>query len=80
MPSMKWFETDAGIIFCTEFRKYCDDAIAQLMDADPSLDNYERYDVFIGHVPSGTSLMNMEHWKQCVDRGTFQAYDYGSAQ
>ena len=68
------------MVFCKEFHKHCDDAMAQLMDADPSLDNYERYDVFIGHEPLGTSLLNMEHWKQCVDRGTFQAYDYGTAK
>jgi hypothetical protein len=50
-----------------------------MCDADPSLDNYDRYDVFIGHEPSGTSVMNMEHWKQAFDRGHFQAFDYGSA-
>ena len=29
------------------------------MDADPTLDNLDRLDVFAGHEPSGTSLMNM---------------------
>ena len=49
-----------------------------IMDADPSVDNYDRYDVLAGHDPSGTSAMNMGHWKQVTDRGKFQAYDYGS--
>ena len=40
-----------------------------VMDADPELDNYERYDVLIGHDPSGTSVMNMAHWKQMLDHG-----------
>lgn len=39
------------------------------MDADPTVDNYERYDVLVGHAPAGTSVMNMEHWKQMVDSG-----------
>ena len=50
------------------------------MDGDPSLDNYERYDVLVGHFPAGTSVMNMAHWKQMQDTGKFQAYDYGSAR
>jgi pimeloyl-ACP methyl ester carboxylesterase len=36
--------------------------------------------VLVGHDPSGTSLLNMEHWKQALDFGKFQAYDYGSAK
>jgi hypothetical protein len=34
--------------------------------------------VLVGHDPSGTSVMNMEHWKQMVDTGEFKAYDWGS--
>ena len=50
-----------------------------ICDADPSLDNYDRYDVVVGHDPSGTSVLNMEHWKQLYDSGYFRAFDYGSA-
>lgn len=49
------------------------------MDGDPTVDNYERYDVVAGHEPSGTSVMNMKHWKQMLDKKKFEAYDYGSA-
>lgn len=52
----------------------------QIMDADPSQDNYGRYDVLVGHAPAGTSIMNMRHWKQALNTGKFQAYDYGSAR
>ena len=45
------------------------------MDADPSLDNYERYDVLVGHDPSGTSVQNMAHWKQMLDKKKFIAYE-----
>jgi hypothetical protein len=48
------------------------------MDADPNVDNYDRYDVLVGHAPSGTSITNMQHWKQLVDNKRFQAFDYGS--
>lgn len=36
--------------------------------------------MLVGHDPSGTSVMNMAHWKQMFDIGKFQAYDYGTAR
>lgn len=80
MPSLKWFESDVGITFCRAFARVCADIMTQVMDGDPTLDNYERYDVLIGHDPSGTSVMNMAHWKQMFDSGKFEAFDYGSSR
>ncbi len=80
MPGLNWFETDVGVAFCSAFGKICADLMTQVMDGDASVDNYERYDVLAGHDPSGTSVLNMEHWKQSYDKGTFQAYDYGSTK
>lgn len=54
--------------------------MTQIMDGDASVDNYERYDVLVGHAPAGTSVMNMKHWKQGIELGNFQAYDYGSTR
>ena len=65
-------------MFCAAFKHVCADFIGAIMDADPELDNYDRYDVLAGHEPSGTSLKNMEHWKQTFDHGIFRAFDYGS--
>lgn len=80
MPSFGWFTTDIGVLFCSTFGKICGDIMTQVMDGDPSVDNYERYDVLVGHDPAGTSIQNMEHWKQIFDKGTFNAFDYGSAK
>lgn len=77
---MSWFETDVGMIFCADFPYVCADLLKYVMDADPSLDNYQRYDVLVGHDPSGTSVQNMAHWKQMLDKKDFIAYDYGSAK
>lgn len=52
--------------------------MAFVMDANPKLDNYQRYDVLVGHDPAGTSLQNMIHWKQMVESGKFRAFDWGS--
>jgi gastric triacylglycerol lipase len=80
MPGMSWFETSAGMLFCSDFAYVCADFLKYIADADPSLDNYDRYDVLIGHDPSGTSVQNMEHWKQLLDKKEFIAFDYGSAK
>lgn len=71
LPSANWFQTDVGIAFCSTFSKVCGDLMTQIMDGDASLDNYERYDVLMGHFPAGTSVMNMAHWKQLMDTGRF---------
>lgn len=49
LPSLSWFETDLGILFCTAFPRVCDDFLKQMCDADPSLDNEDRFDVMVGH-------------------------------
>jgi hypothetical protein len=59
MPGFGWFETDVGVAFCAAFGKVCGDIMTQIMDGDASVDNYERYDVLVGHDPSGTSVLNM---------------------
>lgn len=56
--------SDVGIVFCATFPKVCSDLLAQVFDADPSLDNYHRYDVMVGYDPSRTSVLNLEHRKQ----------------
>jgi pimeloyl-ACP methyl ester carboxylesterase len=80
MPGFGWFTTDIGMIFCADFPRICADILAEVMDADPSVDNYNRYDVLVGHDPAGTSVQNMAHWKQMIDSKKFQAYDYGSSK
>lgn len=79
MPSSGWFKSQMGILFCSMFSKVCGDLVGQVMDGDPDLDNYERYDVIVGHNPSGTSVLNMMHWRQGYLNKSFRAYDYGSS-
>ena len=79
LPSLDWFETTAGVVFCAAFEEFCSDLIKNICDADPTLDNADRFDVIFGHEPSGTSVLNMAHWKQLVDSGKWGAFDYGSA-
>ena len=80
MPSFGWFKTDLGVLFCSAYDKVCADVVGEVMDGDPTLDNYDRYDVIVGHVPAGTSVLNMQHWRQSFLNKSFRAYDYGSIE
>jgi lysosomal acid lipase/cholesteryl ester hydrolase len=42
--------------------------------------NETRMQVFVSHVPDGTSVKNMIHIAQGVQSNLFQAYDYGSPE
>lgn len=64
MASPGWIKTDIGIAFCNIYTYVCNDILKYTSDADPKLDNYQRYDVLLGHDPSGTSAKNMYHWRQ----------------
>ncbi|KAM3834495.1 lipase member K-like [Vipera latastei] len=39
--------------------------------------NMSRVDVYTSYVPAGTSVQNMIHWKQDINSGKLQAYNYG---
>ena len=45
--------------FCANFRKFCTSILGPISDTDPTVDNYERIDVLVGHDPAGTSLKNV---------------------
>lgn len=49
MPNPKWYLTDTGILFCAAFKHVCANFVGIMMDADPLLDNADRFDVFAGH-------------------------------
>lgn len=45
------------------------------------MDNLDRFPVIMGHYPSGSSMMDMEHWMQMatLPPKDMRMYDYGSA-
>jgi len=55
----------------------CDSVIYLFAGLDLGDLNQTRMDVYMSHFPSGTSVMNMEHWSQEVRQNDFQMYDYG---
>ena len=50
-----WWEEEALMSFCGLFEGLCEDLIAAVADADPSVDNMDRYETFLNNFPAGSS-------------------------
>eukprot|EP00118_Oscarella_pearsei_P025538 m.308342 g.308342 ORF g.308342 m.308342 type:complete len:392 (+) comp43800_c0_seq1:40-1215(+) len=57
----------------------CSDVIFIICGFDTSNLNNSRLPVYISHTPAGTSVQNMAHFAQGVNKKAFQMFDYGSA-
>jgi len=59
-------------------RDICENIFFVLFGPEKKNLNDTRVQVYVSHVPDGTSVKNMIHFAQGVRTNTFQAYDYGS--
>lgn len=75
-----WATSAFGRALCTLFTFVCTDFLGFLADANTDVDNTDRFPIFIGHEPCGTSTLDMLHWRQMVLQSSyiFQLYDYGT--
>lgn len=82
----EFFPADSkSIIFyyvCSFLKLACADAIKMVSDYETVNDNVDRFPVILSHYPSGSSIMNMEHWVQGASRSeyAFAKFDYGSEE
>lgn len=49
-------------MLCMHISEFCGKTLEILMDMDVTYDNLSRVDIFIGHLPGGTSTLNIRHW------------------
>jgi len=57
---------------------FCDNLMMMIMGVDSNQLNITRTPVYMAHIPSGTSTMNLIHWIQMVRSGKLVEYDYGN--
>ncbi len=48
-----WFEEDSTLLFCKYFDSICHGFLKYFADADPNVDNLDRFDVFLRDFPAG---------------------------
>lgn len=64
---------------CQVLPPFCQIAEGFLITKDPSLDDPDRFNVYMGHFPAGASVQSLIHYAQMINSGTYQLYDWGSA-
>ncbi|XP_791420.1 gastric triacylglycerol lipase [Strongylocentrotus purpuratus] len=70
---VKWLARD----LCPIEETICSNVLFVICGYDEKNLNMSRLPVYFNHDPSGTSVMDVVHYAQMVDSGTFQMYDYG---
>jgi hypothetical protein len=58
---------------------WCTKEEGQLINLNPGLDDKDRFQVYMGHSPGGTSVKTVKHMLQTIKAGKFQLWDYGSS-
>ena len=56
---VNWWMEEAILLFCWQFEGFCEEQLALAADADPSVDNMERFDVFMSNYPAGGTYQDM---------------------
>lgn len=54
-----WFEEEGTLLFCKELEGICDDFLAYFADANPDVDNLDRFNVFLSNFPAGSGYQNL---------------------
>merc|ERR1711976_798973 len=76
LPSTPFIH-DITDITCDISDRVCNDAMCAMMGCDPNNWNSSRWDVYADLDPAGTSVQNMVHFQQAVNRKNFCAQDFG---
>jgi len=74
---MNWWEEETTLLFCSMFEGVCEGLIAAAADADPTVDNMSRLDVFMSNFPAGSSYQDLVMFAQDVQKPGFHQFNYG---
>jgi pimeloyl-ACP methyl ester carboxylesterase len=74
---MNWWEEEATLLFCSLFDGVCEGLIGTLADADPSVDNMSRLDVFMSNFPAGSPYQDLVLFAQNTAKDGFHQFNYG---
>lgn len=77
---MNWWEEETTLLFCAMFDGVCEGMISAVADADPSVDNMSRLDVFMSNFPAGSSYQDLVMFAQDVAKPDFHQFNYGERE
>ena len=70
-----WFTSGISDLFCTNIPEFCELIAELFVDSNPALDDDDRFAVYMGHEPNGTSVKSILHYAQNLKQARFQVWD-----
>ncbi len=59
------------------FGGLCDDMVSAVADADPSVDNMDRFNAFMSNFPSGSGYQDLVMFAQNTQNEVMKQFNYG---
>ncbi|KRY72611.1 Gastric triacylglycerol lipase [Trichinella pseudospiralis] len=78
MPSTRFMKWLGGKLCTGKTAFLCQNALFLFVGCDFLNFNMTRLPVYMAHTPSGTSVSNIMHFSQMIQKGEFKKFDYGS--
>ena len=69
-----WFTSGVSTLFCTHIPELCELISALFVTHNPDLDDSDRFAVYMGHEPNGTSVKSILHYAQNLREDRFQVF------
>lgn len=69
-----WFTSGVSSLFCTNIPAFCELIAELFVNKHPELDDNDRFAVYMGHEPNGTSVKSILHYAQNMKEDRFQVY------
>jgi len=71
-----FYANERSRLVCGVTPSVCTNLEGMFLTSDPKYEDPDRFEVYMGHIPGGTSLKAYEHISQNLNSGLFQLYDY----
>ena len=69
-----WFTSGASSLFCTHIPELCELIAELFVTHNPDLDDSDRFAVYMGHEPNGSSVKSILHYAQNLKEDRFQIW------
>jgi len=69
-----WFTSGVSQLFCANIPEFCELISMLFVTHNPDLDDSDRFAVYMGHEPNGTSVKSILHYAQNLREDRFQVF------
>lgn len=69
-----WFTSGVSTLFCSNIPIFCELIAELFVNKHPELDDNDRFAVYMGHEPNGSSVKSLLHYAQNMKEDRFQIF------